>query len=261
MNATDPAALRELGWTRYDRARILGDSFDGFGNSLAQLQHFFRDLPPDRYAPDSGRFRRHTRGVFLPWEDRLSWLPNIEDAQYGSVVDYDMQGYNPEFASVKRQMPAVPDAVRTDPLVERIVRFDVAQTLWLGDFARTPLSVGVGCMLLSVDEAGREAAATPNKLHKDGDAVAFTFIHLILRDNVEGGTNYIAPPRCVGLLPCELSKAMIDAEFTLHDELDSFVVHNSRVSHHVSPIRQDKAGAPGRRGVLIVAVSPLVKQL
>lgn len=38
---------------------------------------------------------------------------------------------------------------------------------------------------------------------------------------------------------------MIDAEFTLHDELDSFVVHNSRVSHHVSPIRQDKAERAG----------------
>lgn len=54
---------------------------------------------------------------------------------------------------------------------------------------------------------------------------------------------------------------MIDAEFTLIDALDSFAVHNSRVSHYVSPIRKREADAAGRRGVLIVAVSPLVKQL
>jgi hypothetical protein len=261
MNPTEPAALQEIGWARYDCARILDGPLNGFDGSLERLRQFFRGLPPDRYAPESRRFRRHTRGVFLPWEDRLSWMPNIEDAQYGGVIDYDMQGFNSEFAQTKRQMPAIPDEIRLDPFIERIVRFDVAETLWLGDFARTPLSVGMGCVLLSVDEAGQEAASTPNILHQDGGAVAFTFVHLVLRDNVEGGINYISPPRCVGMLPWELTETMIDAEFTLNEALDTFAVHNSRVSHYVSPVRRGNANTVGQRGVLIVAVSPLVKKL
>ena len=257
--ATD---LQQRGWARYDQPDILGsDQAPELEGSLEAIQDFFAGLPPDRYEPQSNRFRRHARAVFLPWTGTLSWLPNGEDPAYGEVVDYDMQGYNAEFAGVKRRFPAIPAHIRANPLLERIVRFDLEHTQWLEGFARTPLNVGVGCILLSVKGPADEAVSTPNMLHQDGGAVSFTFVHLIVRRNVVGGVNYIAPPRCVGLLPSELSGDLIEAEFTLEDPLDSFAVHNSRVSHHVSTVRRGDQPGVGQRGVLLVAVSPLVKQL
>ncbi|HWD07947.1 MAG TPA: 2OG-Fe dioxygenase family protein [Actinomycetota bacterium] len=227
--------------------------------SLDSLAGFLGSLPPDRYAPTAHRYRRHARAVYLPWADTLSWLPDVDDPDLGPAVEYDMQRYNPEFAI--RRFPAIPHGIRADPLVQSLVRFDLAETMWSEGFARTPLSVGVGCVLLSVRGAGDEALSTPNVLHQDGGEACFTFVHLLVRRNVVGGVNYIAPTRCVGLLPEELAPSVIESEFTLEQPLDSFAVHNSRVSHHVTTVRRGAGDAEGGRGILIVAVSPLVKQL
>lgn len=255
--------LRSLGWVRYGAAEVLGGTGVGAGEdgALGELQEFFRSLPPDRYEPESNRYRRHARAVYLPWTGTLSWLPDIEDAEHGPVVDYDMQGYNAEFAGVRRRFPAIPPAVRENPIVQRVVRFDLEQTMWMEGFGATPLNVGVGCVLLSVAHTDAEAVSTPNILHQDGGAVSFTFIHLVVRRNVVGAVNVIAPTRCVGLLPSEISPRLIESEFTLEQPLDTFAVHNSRVSHYVSPVRRGPGTGPAERGIVIVAVSPLVKQL
>lgn len=230
-------------------------------SSLQQLRGLYASLPPDRYEPESNRYRKHARAVYLPWEDHFSWLPDIDEAQYGLVVDYDMQGYNAEFGGVSRRFPAIPSAIRSDPLLKQIVRFDIRQAMWLEGFGTTPLNVGVGCLLLAVHDSDDEAVSTPNVLHQDGGEQSCTFVRLIVRDNVIGGVNYIASPRCVGLLPWELSQDLIDAEFVLEEALDAFGVHNSRVSHYVSPIRGGGQANTGRRGVLLVAISPLAKKL
>lgn len=262
MTSGNGADLRRQGWAKYDKSHVIEGLNDrGFEDSLEVLCNFFIGLPPDRYEPTVNRYRRHDRAVYLPWKKSLDWLPNPEDPEYGLVVDYDMQGYNSEFSDLKRQYPAIPVEIRENPLLKEIVRFDLEQTMWLDGFARTPLNVGVGCVMLSVEDEASEAASTPNMLHQDGGAVAFTFVHLIFRQNVIGGENFIAPPRCVGFLPTELSPDMIQTKFTLEEPLDAFGVHNSRVSHHVNSVRRGHEPHAGRRCALIVAISPLVKQL
>ncbi len=254
--------LQHIGWARYNKTDITqGASTLDYTKELNTLQQFYRALPADRYEPESLRYRRHSRGVYLPWEDKLSWLPNLHDDHYGDVIDYDMKGYNAEFLQVARQFPAIPQDILNNSLVQTVIQHDLQQTLWLQNFSKMPLNVGVGCVMLKVEKPEDEAISTPNTLHQDGGEVSFTFIHLICRDNVNGGINYIAPPRCVGLLPEELSTKLLLSEFTLQQPLDSFVVHNARVSHHVSSVRQANTSHTGERGILIVAVSPLVKQL
>lgn len=261
MGQQELTELERLGWGRYHRSHVVdGLTEEQIECSLRQLRAFYAGLPPDRYEPESHRYRRHARAVYLPWEDHFSWLPDLDEPQYGPVVDYDMQGYNSEFSGVQRRFPAIPPAIRSDPLIERIIRFDIQQAMWLSGFATSPLNVGVGCVSLTVPDQGGEAVSTPNVLHQDGGEQSFTFVHLMVRDNVIGGVNYIAGPRCVGLLPWELAADLIDAEFLLEEPLDAFAVHNSRVSHYVSPVRADRPGT-GRRGVLLVAISPLVKKL
>lgn len=250
--------LRQQGWDRYTATDILGNNASR--DDLCSLADFYHELPVDRYEPDSNRFRRHSRGVYLPWENTLSWIPNAKDPEYGEVLEYDMKGYNSEFLSDTRYFPAIPAHILNSSIVQRVIGFDLKQTMWMDNFSKTPLSVGVGCIMLK-SGSDVETCSTPNMLHQDGGEVALTFIHLITRKNILGGENYIADSRFVGLLPSELNQGSIISEFSMKNPLDSFVVHNSKVCHHVSPIVRGAEGELGERSILIVAVSPLVKQL
>lgn len=262
MTSDNRSSLIENGWAQYDSADFTTpDEALDQGNCLNRLRDFFRTLPVDFYEPASHRYRRHARAVYLPWSQHLSWLPNIATPDRGEVVDYDMQGYNTEFSGVARRFAAIPGEIQENPLVRRIVEVDLDHAMWLEGFPMTPLNVGVGCVMLAPESTADEALSTPNVLHQDGGAQSFTFIHLIERTNVTGGINYIAPPKCVGLLPSEISADLVHAEFSLNNPLDSFAVHNSRVSHYVSPVRRGDGSGGGRRCVLLVAVSPLTKKL
>ena len=60
----------------------------------------------------------------------------------------------------------------------------------------------------------------------------------------------MASPRCVGFLPREVSRELIYSEFTLEEPLDTFGVHDGRVSNSVSPVRKsDQPGSGQRRPV------------
>jgi hypothetical protein len=260
VNSSDGSVLQHAGWERYDGTQFLDTGDDAaIERALAPLSACCASLPADFYAPQSNRCRRHARAVYLPWTDTLTWVPSVDDPERGPVMDYRID--NADFAGVKRQFAALSPEVLHDPLVQRIVRFDLEQTRWFEPFRTTPLHVGVGCVMLTVREPGEEAAATPNVLHQDGGAMSFGFIHLIFRRNVVGAVNYIASPRCAGFLPHELSSELIKSEFTLEQPLESFAVHDARVSHHVSALRMGNEAGPAERGVMLVGIAPLVRQL
>jgi hypothetical protein len=260
VTASDISDLQRAGWARYDRTHFASQTNgSAFAASLATLQASYDELPADRYEPEANRFRRHARAVFLPWSGQLSWVPSVEDEEHGHVVDYAID--NPEFAGAKRQFPAISPDILEDPLLRAIIEFDMEQTSWFKRFRGSPLHVGVGCVRLSVCNPGDQAVATPNALHQDGGSMSFGFIHLIARRNVRGGENFVASPRCVGFRPEELSPDLLDAEFTLEEPLDTFAVHDARVSHYVSPVRRGDQPGPGERDILLVGTAPLVRQL
>lgn len=255
--------LRAHGFARFG-AEQLGIAPDGStASDLALIREVFAALPPDPYAPGTNRFRRYSHAVYLPWKDELSWIPGTPDPVHGTVTDFS-QGDDeddPESPRKRRMLPAIPEELRGNALLLRLLRWDIDQVLSLKNLGRRPMWAGVHLIRLGVDRPGQDAVSTPNCLHQDGgSASTFTFAHLISRTNVVGGENVIATPGSAGLQP-EDPWTDIHADFTLTDPLDGYAVHDHRVSHYVGPVRRGSDPGPGERSVLIIGLAPYVPQL
>ncbi|MEU5427904.1 2OG-Fe dioxygenase family protein [Streptomyces olivoreticuli] len=257
--------LAELGFARYHRQDVLS-AIDGFrtdspdtASLFDEIRRSFADLPADPYDEAANRFRQYGSAVLLPWERSLTWLPADPGPGTGRASEYYQGDHNPEYAGMRRHFGDIATHVRENPLLRKIILFDADRTLWLKHFGNVPLRVGVHFIKLSVDNPGDVAVPSPDVLHQDGEP--FTFVHLISRDNVTGGVNVIAPPRCAGLRPEEVSRGLLQAEFTLEDPLDSFAIHDPRVSHYVSPVRRGDRPRRGERDVVLVDFTPYVTQI
>jgi hypothetical protein len=230
-------------------------------DGLRQLTDASGFLPPDPYAPAANRFRTYSHIVYLPWTGELSWIPGIPDTVHGSVTEYYQNEYNPEYSHVRRLLPDIPAALQANPLLLHLIRFDIEQVLWLEELNRTPIYVGVHMIKLSVRDWGEVAVSSPNCLHQDGGTATFTFAHLITCSNIVGGENVIASPDSAGRQPEDLPPAAIRARFALVDPLDTYAVHDSRVSHYVSPVRLGDGPGHGERCIFIIGVAPFVPRL
>ncbi|MET7745921.1 2OG-Fe dioxygenase family protein [Streptomyces sp. NPDC005385] len=252
--------LRERGFVRY-RAERLGIPAGSAEDDLARIRKVFAALPPDPYAPGTHRFRRYSHAVYLPWKEELSWIPGTPDPVHGTVTDFFQGEEDPAHPRTRRVLPDIPEELRGNALLLRLLRWDIEQVLALRNLRSRPLWAGVHLIRLGVDGPGQNAVSTPDCLHQDGgSAGTFTFAHLISRTNVTGGQNVIATPGSAGLQPDD-PWADIHAEFTLTDPLDGYAVHDHRVSHYVGPVRAGSGPGPGERSILIVGLAPYVPQL
>jgi hypothetical protein len=254
--------LRQNGFARYRAPDLgLGPDGDSRADELRQITDAYAELPADPYAPAAKRFRRYSHAVYLPWTAELSWIPGVPDGTYGSVTEYDQYGYNPEYADQRRRFPEIPAALRANPLLLRLIRFDIQQALWLEELGRSPLYAGVHMIKLSVRDRDDIAVSSPNCLHQDGGGATFTFAHLISCANVRGGENVIASPDGVDRQPEDVPPGSIHARFTLVEPLETYAVHDPRVSHYVAPVRLGDGPGPGERCILIVGVAPFAPML
>ncbi|MFJ6799062.1 2OG-Fe dioxygenase family protein [Streptomyces sp. NPDC091268] len=254
-------ALRERGFARYDAGRLGITRTDSTAADLAAIREVFAALPPDPYAPGTNRFRRYSHAVYLPWKDELSWIPGTPDPVHGTVTDFSQGEEDLEHPRPRRVLPDIPEALRGNALLVRLLRWDIEQVLALRNLARRPLWAGVHLIKLAVDDAGRQAVSSPDCLHQDGgSAGTFTFAHLISRTNVIGGQNVIATQGSAGLQPDDPWTDVL-ADFTLTEPLDGYAVHDCKVSHYVGPIRAGSEPGPGERSILIVGIAPYVPQL
>ncbi|MCX5205992.1 2OG-Fe dioxygenase family protein [Streptomyces sp. NBC_00237] len=252
--------LIDAGFARYNSADLLRELPDSDADALFdRLRAAFASLPADPYAGDANRYRRYDRGVYVPWEGTFSWLPLGHDPVLGPVTEYYQGDHNPEHPGERRRFAALPPDVRSNALLREIIRFDAAEAARLAALSDGLLHVGVHFIKLGVESAEDEAVPSPNALHQDGEP--FTFAHLISRDNVSGGVNVIAPPRCAGLRPSEISPALLQAEFTLENPLDSYGVYDPKVSHYVSPVRRGPEERRGERSILLVDFTPYVPHI
>ncbi|MCP9985360.1 2OG-Fe dioxygenase family protein [Streptomyces sudanensis] len=250
---SEPSTLVQHGFARYDLAEEFGitESDEAFRSLRAE----FLDLPPDPYAPEVGRNRRYARGVFLPWSREFDWIPDTHLGERGRMNGYYQADHNPEYVGVVRELPAMSETARNNPIIREILSFDFAQTRWSRDDAAFPLHVGVHLIKLAVDDPRHEAISSPNELHQDGEP--FVFAHLVYRRNVVGGVNVIAPPKYRGKLPSDVPDGEALAEFELTRPLESYGVTDEKVSHYVSPIRRGTAAETGERAVVLVDFTPM----
>jgi hypothetical protein len=253
------AELRKEGFVRY-QAMALGEHEDRIID-FHEIAAAFTDLPVDPYAKDGCRFRRYSQLVYLPWLDALTWVPDTPDPVHGQAAEYWQGGFNPEFPGSRRRFPAVRAALKNNSLLTRLIRSNIAQVLWHDDLCRAPVYVGVHLIKLSVDGPGKVAVSSPNCLHQDGGETMFTFAHLVTCDNVVGGENVIAASECTGRQPDEVASGDIRARFRLSGALDSYAVHDHRVSHYVSPVRLGPESNSGSRSVIIMGIAPLAPRL
>lgn len=101
---------------------------------------------------------------------------------------------------------------------------------------------------------GKPSRSTPDCLHRDGQP--YTAVHLVSRHDVTGGLNYIAPPRYSGRNVDELPADALTT-FTLTEPLDSYIVDDAAVCHHVSAVGCAPGAASGSRTVMLIDFSPI----
>jgi hypothetical protein len=250
-------SLQNDGYCRFRVDDIVpASSVDG---GIARLQAAVEALPIDPHAPTANRYRRYSNAILLPWCRKLEWMPNRQ-APTGPYTEYYQEAqFNPEFPAVVRRMPPLEESLKNDPFLYQIIWHDFDLTFWTEVQMIRPFVVGVHMVKLLAAHEGSRATSSPNHLHQDGEP--FTFVHLLARDNAVGARTVVADPGCSGLMPEDVDRVRIFAEFELLQPLESYGVHDMAVTHYVSALGRGPDDRPGVRAAMLTDFTPLVPVL
>lgn len=207
-------------------------------------------------AQDDGLSRKRFFGRYLLGP---TWTPQMFDLDVRSHAflssDYrQSEDLNPEQRGALRCYAPLPESLWRNQLLKNLIFFDL-QLVPFAEFwanqARSPLVVGLHLIRMRAFP-GQPSVPSPSVPHQDGEP--FTCIHLIDRVGVQGGVSQIFSNRPLNQVnhPGELQ-----AEFTLDEMLDTLVVWDKAVFHHVTPVETQPTCTSGYRDVLIVDFSPL----
>lgn len=206
---------------------------------LTLLKSEFAQLEKDEYAPPGvNRFRRYGNGVLLPWQtsSTVHWLPIVLDQAGRRRAGYDQGGNNPEHTNI-RYFHSLSEKVKNDRVLLDLIGEDFSYTFWSRAGQPLPVYFGVHFVKLVSLRPDDLGISSPNFFHQDGEP--FTFAHLVHRSkNMIGGINYIASVEARDMPIEEVAPEKIISQFTLSKPLESFVVHDPKVSHYVSPVRK-----------------------
>jgi hypothetical protein len=241
--------LRVRGWSRFDAADMNLSAAERSG--LSMLADYAQALPVDRFG-GNGRHRSYAEGVLSPASRSVSWKDGQTAADGSVEMDYRQEhDYQPEYGGVTRRFRRTGDAILALPLINKLIWFDLALTP-LAERHRTLLC---GFHLIRMTALpGGSARITPDCLHRDGQP--FTAVHLITRHGAGGGVNYIAPPGYSGY-QVETVPSQLLADFTLDHPLDSYVIDDEAICHHVTALTCDHGAACGVRTIVLIDFSPV----
>lgn len=239
--------LRTQGFCTYKGKDLLlaGD----FDHDKRVLESVFDD------ARDDGPARRRYYGRYLlcpGWTCEMLDLDVRSHAFLSS--DYrQTTDMNPEQYGALRSYAHLPEAIWRNGLLKELIFFDM-NLMPLGEFwpnaLRNPLAVGVHLIRMCA-VPGHPSVASPTVPHQDGEP--FTCIHLINRRGVQGGFSQVFRNSPVDNVnrPGELL-----SEFILDELLDTLVVWDKEVFHHVTPVEAHSGYAQATRDVLIIDFTP-----
>jgi len=202
---------------------------------LSLLLDSYETFPLDQYCKSANRYRRHSRYVLLPWLNLVEPRPISQYTQ-------DRQ-LNPTDGGVIRNFERLTKEMEANGFLREMILFDFSNTTFTEDIWSTPVDVGVH-MIRVVARSGLPGVSSPNMLHKDGEP--FTFIHLMRRHRLVGGASLVADNDMRPLV-----------RITLADCLDTVVVSDNDVFHHVEPVEVAPGEPEGHRDVLLIDFTPM----
>jgi hypothetical protein len=244
-------------------ARIRASEWElspGHREGLAKLISSARFLPRDSECQGGYRYRQYGRFGALPWCDLLEPYPAVWDEGTRSwVMEFTQPAtLNSEERGRKRYFAALSDEFTENPLIQDLIRFDLSNSPFTADELARPIEVGVHLVRLEASQ-GRTARATPDRPHRDGEP--FTWAHLVERCGVEGGDNYIMDASWADHPLGDVPESEIRARFTLDEPMDSYVVKDDLVAHHVEGVSAHPGSPGGWRTVLLIDFTPMERKL
>ncbi|GGK32461.1 2OG-Fe dioxygenase family protein [Salinarimonas ramus] len=245
--------FHQAGYCHYDLSPAL--DMLNYRDAWVELKNAFNDLPRDPYASQGVlRQRRYGCGFYKAYLNELDWMKS----SLGSEVIYDQGEYNPEHRNQARRFPSIPREILRNPVLKLLIDNDFHRTHFAREFDSL-YRVGVHLVRLVVDPQHPVATVSPDCLHRDGEP--YTFAHLVHRESVVGGENYIAAADAAGRDPETLSQEEILAKFVLERELESFGVDDLRVSHALADVRLAPSATRGVRDIVLVDFTPVATVL
>ncbi|KVE31054.1 2OG-Fe dioxygenase family protein [Burkholderia sp. TSV86] len=242
-------ALRTMGWATFDRADLMLGEVEQ--RELDQLARYAQTLPLDGFGGD-GRHRCYAEAVLTPSTRTLCWKPGIVGEGGKVEIEYQQATeFQPEYGGVRRRFLRANDHVLQLSLIHRLIWFDFDLTGWTG--RDEPLQCGFHLVRLNA-VPGKPSRSTPDCLHRDGQP--YTAVHLVNRSGVSGGLNYIAAPRYAGERITEVPADALTT-FMLTEPLDSYIIDDAAVCHHVSAVACAPGARSGARTVMLIDFSPI----
>ena len=240
--------LKTRGYAHIGHRELLLES--SLKKSLRELAAVYGDLKEDT----RGRNRSYGRYLVTP-NTRINTLDLRPGSIHHLTSDYRQpRETNPEQNGALRNFSVLSRQAASNRLLKTLIFFDL-QTIPLTDFwvnaRRNPLLVGVHLIRMKATEQ-YPGVATPNHPHQDGEPC--TCIHLINREHVIGGENQIFRSRIQDGVTQPGEKLF---EITLSAPLDTLIVWDSAVFHHVAPIEVAEGYSEGFRDVLLIDFTPL----
>jgi hypothetical protein len=196
---------------------------------LERLRAEWELLELDRYLADGAQFRsrRYGRCYFSPADDELLPLPYEPYFQPEEENSY-MGGVTRHFAPVR------PETVR-NPFVRALVR-SCFECLPVPAARRREIWEVRMHQMRIIATPAQPGLPTPEGIHQDG--TDFHTLHLLRRDNIEGGQTTIYGLDRAPLFHC-----------TMRDVLDTLILEDPRVMHSVTPVFPADPEAAGRRDI------------
>lgn len=207
--------------------------------SLYELVSECADLPVDPYCETGNRFRRFGKGTINP---------ETMEFEFSGKSIYSQPAFlNPVDGGVRREFAPLTQRLKENAFLQELIFRDFAQC----PFTEEELEYRIACNLHLIKYyAGPNSVsmASPNQPHQDGEWI--TYIHLLQYERVKGGGNLVT----------DLKEQPI-FEITLKNLMDTVVVKDDQVKHHVFPVEVADGCRSGWRLVLLTDFTPMVPSI
>ncbi|WP_027253037.1 2OG-Fe dioxygenase family protein [Photobacterium halotolerans] len=207
---------------------------------LSLIQRHFDSLALDQYDENAGRYRQHSKYVYLPLLNIL--VP--QSSENTSCYKQDI-GFNDEVRNEARKFQPVPNDILLNNLIRSLIFHDFKNSPLYQYSSTVPMEVGIHFIRMKA-MVESPSISVPNRLHKDGEPC--TWIHLINRVGVSGGENIIT----------DNTKTNILCNQIMHNPLDSIGIVDDLVWHQVKPIHVDEHSQVGYRDVILIDFTPML---